>query len=257
MIIKKSFFLIYFLLLISLVSCKGSNEVILSNFNSDETLKRDDLTLTGLFPANPGRTWIYQCRETNYSYYYNYILSDVTTREIWKIEKDNRENNKVILMKRKKDDITGYQSESELLFLTDSSELLWNRLKEEKGDYIFNAKLLTFPLQESTSWETTIPFDGYGFYVEIPGTNKISTLSETVNIPAGTFSNCIRTDFSAQKQLQVRGAGLSDVNGTITYWYGPDIGIIKMRLLIKVESLENNTVNESTEIIKSLESYNL
>jgi len=135
--------------------------------------------------------------------------------------------------------------------------LFWTGLKDEykSSEHLFDGKLLIYPLEVNSSWKTDMPFYGSDFYIKLSGTNKVSTVSDIVETPAGNFPHCVRIDFTVTERLNVTGTGLSDVSGVINYWYTPDIGIVKTRLFIKVESIDDNTINESSEVTRILEGY--
>ena len=245
-----------FILIISIFifpSCNDSS-VGLPDFNPGDKASPDELSLNRLFPVENGRKWIYTSQETNYSYYYNRIISDDSCKEEWKVSKEDTEP---VLIKRIYEDNAGETKTSVMSLSQTQVELLWTGFEENSDIHQFNGKLLISPLQINSSWNTLIPFEGKDFYIEIPGINRISTISDIVTTPAGTFNHCVRTDFTANERLNVSGAGLSNVNGALSYWYAPDIGIVQIRIIVKVQSIDNNTINESREIVKVLDTYGL
>ncbi len=248
------------IILIISVSCMNSGEPVLPALNPGSKANPDELTLSCLFPVQTGRNWTYRYRENKFSYHYNRIICDSSYLERWTVMENNRNpgnTQNYISVKREDKDNSSVINRMEYYLNNNNSFFLWYGFKDEQKheEHSFDAKLLIFPLETNSSWTTDIPFDGSDFYVKIKGINKISTVSDVVNSPAGTFIHCVRADFTAKEKLNITGAGLSDVEGIISYWYAPNIGIVETRLFIRVKSIEKPEIDEKSEITRILESY--
>jgi hypothetical protein len=261
--IKRAIFYIFstIILIISL-SCMNSNDTVLPALNPGSKANPDELTLNCLFPVQVGRNWTYRYRENKFSYHYNRIICDSSSLETWKVIENNGNpgnTQNYISVKRENQNDSSVINRMEYYLNNNNSSFLWYGFKDENKneEHSFDGKLLVFPLEINSSWTTDIPFDGSDFYVKIKGINKISTVSDVVNSPAGTFIHCVRADFTAKERLNVTGAGLSDVEGIISYWYAPNIGIVETRLFIRVKSLDRPEIDEKSEITRILERYSI
>lgn len=58
---------------------------------------------------------------------------------------------------------------------------------------------------------------------------QISALTDTVEVPAGRFENCIRVDGDAQLTVYADGrTGYQDIKINTSEWYAPGVGLVKL-----------------------------
>jgi len=89
---------------------------------------------------------------------------------------------------------------------------------------------LKYPLNPGNSWDTkTVTFllrQEYG----VDCTATIETLDDVVNVPGGTFQNCLRIRLLGERFLDESSE--PSPSGTKVsidhyYWYAPDVGVVK------------------------------
>ena len=86
--------------------------------------------------------------------------------------------------------------------------------------------VLRVPLAEGTTWPSTWQSTRDGRRMSFPTVKTIVRTDETVMVPAGTFSDCIRLKITGKGQANLAsGPATIEVQGD--EWYAPDIGFIK------------------------------
>lgn len=99
--------------------------------------------------------------------------------------------------------------------------------------------ILVYPLKIGTTWKdktTTFLLEKSGppqdtlFRIQEPVLleYKITSVSDSVNVPAGTFNNCLKIEAAGRAHADV-GNYVGKISITVkqTAWYAPDIGLIK------------------------------
>lgn len=124
--------------------------------------------------------------------------------------------------------------------------------------YIFQ-----YPLQVGSEWQNMIiskaliktgPPQKTEFHIRarVPVTVKIESMNDSVRVPAGTFSNCMRITFKGDAFIDAGNyVGMTIVRVSETNWYAPRVGLIKS---IRKESTKHRALDKG-EIILELESF--
>ncbi|HVM96348.1 MAG TPA: hypothetical protein VMT89_08155, partial [Candidatus Acidoferrales bacterium] len=62
----------------------------------------------------------------------------------------------------------------------------------------------------------------------LSGTQRTEAVDDTVVVPAGTFSHCVRVKSELKGSTHVPGVpGESELEATIVEWYAPNVGLVK------------------------------
>jgi hypothetical protein len=86
--------------------------------------------------------------------------------------------------------------------------------------------VLRVPLAHGTTWPSTWQSTRDGRRMSFPTVKAIAATDETVMVPAGTFSDCIRLKITGKGQANLAsGPATIEVQGD--EWYAPEIGFIK------------------------------
>lgn len=116
---------------------------------------------------------------------------------------------------------------------------------------------LKFPLKVGTTWgvfENTWLLSSYMFKAEkiVPCNSTIESLNETVTVPAGTFSNCLKVKTQGRSFIVISSWGSQPMPFEITMfeWYAPGVGLIKA---IYKQKTDNNLF--SGEFDEQLQSF--
>ena len=253
---KKILFLICLLFTLSLfISCSGGTPE-LPYFNTGEPATPDELKIDRLFPSQSVKQWVYNYREFKYSYYYEQVLYEFNATEKWDVLENSSEGSHTYITIDKYGE--GYFRSSKIYFKKTPSSLHWWGIKFSYDNYIrgFEGKLLLFPVQANSSWDTIIPFESHDQYLHLgKGRNTVSTISEEVYTPAGTFSHCVRNDFTATDTQDIPDYGYSTLGFAITFWFAPDVGIVKIKSVLTIDSFNYPEKDDRFEIYRTLESY--
>ena len=119
------------------------------------------------------------------------------------------------------------------------------------------------PLSEGTTWSSTarlqlfdLPkeledgWNGLSRYMTMDYT--ITSLDETVNVPAGHFSRCLRIDAVGFLDLPQRiMLGIRRFKVEQTQWYAPEVGLVKMTR--REVAIPNLYPSEYTQVLTSFE----
>jgi hypothetical protein len=100
--------------------------------------------------------------------------------------------------------------------------------------------VLRVPVADGTTWSSTWQSTRDGRQVSFPTVKAIAATDETVMVPAGTFSGCIRLKITGKAQVNLMsGPATIEVRGD--EWYAPEIGFIKGAFSETVNSGEATT----------------
>jgi hypothetical protein len=109
--------------------------------------------------------------------------------------------------------------------------------------------ILKVPLADGNTWPSTWQSNREGRRASFPTVKAIAATDETVMVPAGTFSRCIRLRITGKGQANLAtGPATIEVHGD--EWYAPDVGFIKGVFRETVNSGET-----TTELEMDLASY--
>ena len=122
-------------------------------------------------------------------------------------------------------------------------------------------RIIGFPLREGTTWSSTarlqlfdLPkkledgWDGLSRYMTMDYT--VTSLHESVKVPAGRFSRCLRIDAVGFLDLPQRiMLGIRMIKVEQTQWYAPEVGLIKMTR--REFAIPNLYPSEYTQVLTS------
>lgn len=200
-----------------------------------------DDDLTTYYPMDEGRTWNYRVSvsQDGESVSANAVVANLATADV---------------LGR-----TGVPQRSELFgqtvvrYLTERSDGIVE-YAQQSGDTAPVAKdrpdyVLKIPIVPGTSWSSSWQSTTGGTPVDFPTVKAISTIRETVIVPAGTFADCLRIRIAGKNELGLpKGQTIIEVRGE--EWYAPGVGFIKGTF--------RETVNHgeaTTELAINLESF--
>ncbi len=124
---------------------------------------------------------------------------------------------------------------------------------EAQPRYVFK-----YPLEEGTGWEVPsrtyllvrrYPLDhDYRVTVDFNMTYQIESVSDTVQVPAGVFKNCLRTR-GVGETVFIGDRGLGRVRVVVENidWFAPDVGLVKTE---RRESTTTDLFGTSTLLIE-------
>lgn len=150
--------------------------------------------------------------------------------------------------------LPGYKTEDDTIFAkqtADGTRILYTTTEQgiyrlatitSNGQQINETSprpILVYPLKIGTTWKdqtTTFLLQKSGppqdtlFRIQEPVQleYKITSVSDLVNVPAGTFKNCVKIEAAGRAHADV-GNYVGKITITVkqTAWYAPDIGLIK------------------------------
>lgn len=122
------------------------------------------------------------------------------------------------------------------------------------GRYLFR-----FPLQAGNTWEETVlskvliktgPPQKTEFHIEtrVPVEVTIESMNDSVEVPAGTFTNCMR--------ISLNGSAFTDAGNYVgktivrikeTRWYAPGVGLVKS---IRQESTKHRALDKGELVLE-------
>ena len=200
----------------------------------------------GYFPVEPGHEWNYDVSRTM-SPLQGLVTQKLIVRSLRpRIEGGNTYYPKIYANGR-------------TYFYTRSTEGISRRLPG--GDGV--EQIIGVPLSEGTTWSSTarlqlfdLPkkledgWNGLSRYMTMDYT--ITSLDETVNVPAGHFSRCLRIDAVGFLDLPQRiMLGIRMIKVEQTQWYAPEVGLIKMTR--REFAIPNLYPSEYTQVLTSFE----
>jgi hypothetical protein len=100
--------------------------------------------------------------------------------------------------------------------------------------------VLRVPVADGTTWSSTWQSTPEGRQVSFPTVKAIAATDETVMVPAGTFSGCIRLKVIGTAQVNLT-SGPATIKVQGDEWYAPEIGFIKGAFRETVNSGEVTT----------------
>ena len=124
-------------------------------------------------------------------------------------------------------------------------------------------QVIGFPLSEGTTWSSTARLQLFDLPKKLEdGWNELSRymtmdytitgLDETVNVPAGHFSRCLRIDAVGFLDLPQRiMLGIRSFKVEQTQWYAPEVGLVKMTR--REVAIPNLYPSEYTQVLTSFE----
>jgi hypothetical protein len=86
--------------------------------------------------------------------------------------------------------------------------------------------VLILPVADGTAWSSTWQSTRDGRQQPFPTVKAIAATDETVTVPAGTFSGCLRLKIIGKAQVNLPG-GPATIEVRGDEWYAPEIGFIK------------------------------
>ncbi len=130
----------------------------------------------------------------------------------------------------------------------------------EEKQYVYQ-----YPLEAGVAWQDetfskalikTGPPQKTEFHIiaKVPVTVKIESITDTVEVPAGIFDNCMRISYSGDAFTDAGNyIGLTVVSVNETNWYAPGVGLVKS---VRRETTTHQALDHG-EIVLELESYRL
>ena len=124
--------------------------------------------------------------------------------------------------------------------------------------------VLRFPLVAGTRWQQRTHIHLLDIYLpsssddapparldsEIVLASWIESNNETVSVPAGTYTQCIKVSAAGKARVNQRLLGIRTVHVTQSEWYAPGVGLIKR---IRVEATEPAEFREEyTQVLENL-----
>jgi len=158
-------------------------------FTTSQLTYADDSALAQYFPLSTGNRWVYEVQDRT--------DGAPPTEEYWEVTRE--EQGAYVLRIRPSDLTTGGFEES---FIPTSEGV--KRFARETKDKDHPPFFLKGPLQIGTIWE------------DDDGTYEITSLDETVTVPAGTFSHCLEV-------TNRRKGG----KATVITLYAPGVGVVQ------------------------------
>ena len=205
------------------------------------------------FPLGAKKYWRYQM---------TYQTMDGTFKGVYAVENlgQRKIDDEIIYVRQLLDGSYNYfQVDDKGLFLKSREKTVdFDTRHTDAGQYIFR-----YPLQAGTAWEDTVvskaliktgPPQKTEFHIvtKVPVEVTIESMTDTVQVPAGTFANCMR--------ITVKGNTFTDAGNYVgktivrineTNWYAPGVGLVKS---VHKESTKHKALDKG-EIILMLESY--
>lgn len=195
------------------------------------------------FPLEEGLYWQYDMK---------YTTMDGTFKGVYAVENlapQLRDGEKVYV-RRLLDGTNNY------IRIDDAGILLAGREKTVDRESNYTPEkhyIFRFPLDSGTTWEDitfsrllikTGPPQKTEFHIvaRVPVTLKIESMTDTVKVPAGSFSNCMRVHVSGDAFTNAGNyVGLTVVAIDETNWYAPDVGLVKS---IRTETTKSRALDK-------------
>ncbi len=205
------------------------------------------------FPLAKGYDWYYQIRlnTTNGSENQKYIVSTLAPRTI---------NDEITYIHRS---LTGTQ----ILFRQSDAGISRIGYLVRDGQVLNNVEdeelLLPAKLEVGAEWESIVltqtltkgkpgTVGNLQVQAKVPVSNRIESMDDKVEVPAGVFSQCVRLHtkgFTFYKGSSPIGRAMVEVDET--KWYAPGVGLVKSVLL---ETTTSDALSKG-ELIMELESF--
>ncbi len=205
------------------------------------------------FPFDEGRYWRYSMV---------YHTMDGTFKGVYAAENlpPQKDHDQIYYVRRLLDGSYNYFQED------DTGLKLVRREKTVDLDTEFNDSgryLFRYPLEEGAEWEEVItskaliktgPPQKTEFHItaRVPVTVRIESMNDTINVPAGKFTDCMRVHFKGDGFVNAGNyVGKTIVRIEETNWYAPGIGLVKS---VREESTKSKALDKG-EITLELEYY--
>jgi len=189
----------------------------------------DNTAKDSYFPLEEGRYWQYDM---------TYTTMDGTFKGIYAVENlaPQMIEGEKVFVRRLIDGANNY------VRINDGGILLTGREKTIDMDSTYtqeNHYIFRFPLIVGTTWEEVIPSKllvktgppqktEFHIVARVPVTATIESMTDSVQVPAGNFSNCMRVHFSGDAFTNAGNyVGLTVVTIEETNWYAPGTGLVK------------------------------
>lgn len=205
------------------------------------------------FPLNKGKYWRYTM---------TYQTMDGHFKGVYAVENLGQEkiNGETVYVRQLLDGSYDYLQVNEKGIYLKSREktIDFSTKHTEAGRYIFQ-----FPLQIGNKWNEEIvtkaliktgPPQKTEFHIvaKIPVEVTIESMTDTIKVPAGTFTNCMRITMKGSDFVNAGNyVGMTLVRLNETNWYAPDVGLVKS---VREETTKHRALDKG-EIIIELEKY--
>ena len=205
------------------------------------------------FPLNKGKYWRYAM---------TYQTMDGHFKGVYAVENLGQEkiNGENVYIRQLLDGSYDYiQVNEKGIFLKGSEKTVDFKTENKEADRY----IIQYPLQVGNKWNETVvskaliktgPPQKTEFHIvaKIPVDVTIESMTDTVKVPAGTFTNCMRITLKGSDFVNAGNyVGMTVVRLNETNWYAPDVGLVKS---IREESTKHRALDKG-EIIIELEEY--
>lgn len=115
------------------------------------------------------------------------------------------------------------------------------------------------PLELNTNWETTsqtrlLKKTGppqkteFRIVARVPLDVLVESLSETVSVPAGIFSNCLKIRMTGSMMKDAGNyVGMTLINVEETRWYAPGVGLVKLE---RLETTQSDALDKGSLLVE-------
>lgn len=183
-----------------------------------------------LFPLTPGRNWYYQARTMvrDEPHDQRIVVTNTVAKEVPGAK---------LATQRRQMAWDYYFKETERgIFRIGSTD------RRENGPRTAEEEVMILPhdVKDGTSWTVTSRLELVesrtfsaddkivGRYYPVRLSAQVAAHDETVKVPAGSFSHCVRVDATGETSVRVdRGNGTAPVKVTQQDWYAPGVGLVK------------------------------
>jgi hypothetical protein len=92
-----------------------------------------------------------------------------------------------------------------------------------------SAYYLRYPLEPGTTWEEEAETAFLPEPVRLTLRSRIESTGETVRVPAGDFTDCVKVRAEGSKRIELRESNgrFGVVSVSYQTWYAPDVGMVK------------------------------
>ena len=195
------------------------------------------------FPLNNGKIWNYNVT----------INPGVEDKVIYKKTNFtlNKQNLKIIETNEEKQVYPIIREDNSIYYYSKNEDGIVREGMQHKNNYpiLFEDEkkyVLKFPIEIGTNWEsiskTFLILRRYAYFDYRATTNfnikyEITSLNQTVSVPAGKFKDCIKITGTGETTfIGDREIGTIDISIKTDEWYAPNVGLIKSVRLVKTNS---------------------
>ena len=204
---------------------------------------------TSYFPLNSGYSWHYDVRQITRDGLdrQKYILNNLGEGEL---------DGQRVFLKRSIDGTTLYYSMTEdaIVYLGNTNnKTLSPEFKQE------NQTVIRKPFSVDTEWQqlTTTKLlkktgppqkTEFKIIAEVPLEEKIASIDETINVPAGRFENCMKVTMTGSTYKNAGNyVGLTVVKVKQTNWYAKGVGLVKME---RIETTQSEALDKGSLLVE-------